>query len=70
MKKAKLLKIINVTLFILILFIATTAILHEVIPYEIYVKIHAIPGFLFVILSLVHLYLNWNWVKVTFLKKK
>ena len=71
MKKTDLLKVINILLAIDFVIIAGTAILHGIIINTGYYRqLHAYPGFLFIALVTVHLFLNWNWVKATYLKKK
>lgn len=71
MKKADLLKVINIILAFDFLIIAVTAILHDfIIETGYYEQFHALPGFFLIALVAVHLFLNWNWVKTTYLKKK
>ena len=71
MKKAGLLKVVNILLAVDFLIIAGTAILHEIIiETGYYSQVHALPGFIFIALVALHLFLNWNWVKATYLKKK
>ena len=40
------------------------------IPYQVFIKIHFNGGVLLVILALIHVWLNWSWVKNTLFKKK
>jgi hypothetical protein len=63
MNKKILLKIINVILGILFLNQAITGIFHDFLPRSIFEFFHA-AGFLFIITTLLHVYLNWNWVKL------
>lgn len=70
MKRQNLLKIINLILLLDFILIASTAILHElIIPTGLYGLLHALPGFLFVILIIFHLILNKAWLKNTYLHK-
>ncbi len=69
MKKASWLKVVNVLLFISFLWQAITGFGHSYIPYHIYVKIHSNGGIVFVILALIHVWLNRSWVKNILYKK-
>ena len=68
MKRAFLLKVVNVLLFLSILWQAGTGFGHRYIPYHIYVKFHFTGGILLVILVLIHVWLNWSWIKNTLFK--
>ena len=70
MNKNKALKIVNVLLAVDFTIIAVTAILHElIIPSGLYDLVHALPGFLFIILVIVHLVLNKTWVRKNYFTK-
>ena len=69
MKKAKQLKIINVILAILFLGQACTGLFHGLIPEEAYEVIHGGGGVLFIIAGLLHVRLNWGWVRANILKR-
>lgn len=69
MNKQKGLKIINLMLPVLVLWLLGTAILHDVLG-ENFEKVHPLAGMLLVICAGVHLSLNWGWVKTTYFKKK
>jgi len=66
----KLLKIVNPILAILFIGQAISGIFHEVIPYEIFVKVHGSAGYLLAAAATVHIILNWSWIKVNFLKPR
>ena len=71
MKKTELLKVVNIILALDFLIIAGTALLRDfIIETGYYRQLHAYPGFLLIALVAVHLFLNWNWVKGTYFKKK
>jgi len=71
MKKADLLKILNIILALDFIIIAGTALLRNfIIETGYYRQFHAYPGFLLIALVAVHLFLNWNWVKNTYFRKK
>lgn len=69
MNKAKLLRVVNLLLPINFLLLVTTAVFNESIRYELYEKIHALPGFIFAFLVAAHVVLNFNWIKKTYLSK-
>jgi hypothetical protein len=70
MKKGSLLKITNGILAFDFLIIAATAILHElIIPTGYYGVVHALPGFLFIFLVIVHVTLNRKWIVSNYFKK-
>lgn len=68
MRKQNLLKIINPLLALLLLNQAATGILHNVLPRGVFELMHR-GGWILVILSIVHVYLNRGWVKSSFLPK-
>ncbi|MBI9101804.1 MAG: DUF4405 domain-containing protein [Spirochaetales bacterium] len=71
MKPTGVLKIINVLLALDFLLIATTAIFHNLIaPTGFYRPFHALPGFIFLGLVIIHLFLNRKWIKANYFKKK
>ncbi len=71
MKKTDLLKVINIILAFDFLIIAGTALLRGlIIDTGYYRQLHAYPGFLLIALVAVHLFLNWNWIKGAYFKKK
>ncbi len=68
MNKQKSLRVINVLIAILILLLAGTAAFNETIPYNIYSKIHPLIGYLLATFVLLHVYLNFSWIKANYLK--
>ena len=69
--KIKLLKIVNLFLglaFLLQVISVVTMIL-EIGPGWIY-SMHSINGLVFILLVIVHIVLNWAWIRVNFMKKK
>ena len=70
MTKAKALKILNPILLILFLDQALTGIFHELIPYELFAKVHGVVGYVLAVAAVTHLVLNWSWFKSNFFKKK
>lgn len=70
MRRKQILKVVNTLLAILFLDMAATGLFSDRIPYDLYQIVHAQAGKFFVLLAVAHLALNWNWVKLTYLKKK
>lgn len=74
MNKAKLLKWVNLILFVSA---ATQIVTGLILAFDLFMskimffsKLHEYNGFVFVALLIAHLTLNWNWVKATFFRKK
>ena len=70
MNKRNLLKIVNVLLAILILNQATSALFKDLLPHELFESLHEGGGVTLFIVALVHVYLNWAWVKSNLLTNK
>jgi hypothetical protein len=70
MKRQKWLQITNPILFILILWMVISGTFHSQIPYEVFEKAHPFAGYALFLLIILHLVLNWNWVKMNYFKKK
>ncbi len=68
MKKNTALKIINPILFFLLVFQLFTGLFHGLFSKETFEAIHAGNGVVLAVFALVHLALNWTWVKSTYLK--
>ena len=70
MNKKKSLKYINCIIAVLILNQALTGIFHKSLSHGAFEIVHQGCGILLFIGVLIHVALNWGWVKTTFLKKK
>jgi hypothetical protein len=70
MNKQKALKIINVLLILDFLGLVSTAVLDDVIPRELFEKIHPSLGLTLVVLVIIHIILNFTWIKATYFKTK
>ena len=70
MKRNSVLKVLNPILAILFLNQILTGILHDVIPKNAYEFLHEGGGTFFAVAAVLHVILNWNWVKANFYKKK
>ena len=66
MKKLTELKITNVILLILFLCQAATGLAHPLIEHELFEILHPSVGVLLIITGIVHIVLNWGWVKSNF----
>lgn len=66
----KWLRIVNVILGLDFLMMATTGLLRDWIPYDVFRMIHKPAGYLLVFLVITHVYLNRNWIKQNYFKKK
>jgi len=69
MNKKTALKIINAIIAILILNQAVTAILSDLIGRDAFEVLHEGGGSLLLLGVVIHVILNWGWVKSTFVKK-
>ena len=70
MKKQTLLKIVNPILGILFLNQLITGFLFEHMDYETFEMLHGWGGALLGVFALLHVILNWSWIKANFLKSK
>jgi hypothetical protein len=69
MKKAGMLKVVNVIVTILFVNQVATGFLHGALPYRAFVVLHQRGAIVFAVAIIVHVVLNWNWVRVTFRRK-
>jgi hypothetical protein len=71
MKKAIVLKTANLLIAGAFALLAATSLLPKIAPdmAEVSLEIHEYTGYLFFILAVAHIALNWSWVKSNFLKK-
>ncbi len=67
--KNSMLKIINPILAVLLVNQALTGLLHDMMPDEAFEFVHEGGGIVLVIASILHVILNWNWIKSTYLRK-
>ena len=71
--KQKILKIVNPILFLLMLIQAVSGFGQRYADGDLYIffnRIHYPNGVLLVIFLIIHLYLNWGWIRVNLFKKK
>jgi predicted ferric reductase len=73
MNRVQVLKIVNFLLFVFFIIQALTgiALFFDLFAssLEMTAQVHKYSGLLFIILAIVHLVLNWGWVRVNFLKR-
>ena len=70
MQKNKALKIVNLILAFLFVGIAISGIFQDFIPYETFRPFHHLTGYALVITVVAHIFLNFNWIKANYLKRK
>lgn len=68
MDKNLLLKFVNLILLLLFISQASSSLLHHSLSHKIFEIIHEGGGIMLIIMSLIHLLLNWGWIRVNFLK--
>lgn len=70
MTRNTMLKIINPILGVLLVNQILSGFLYDVLPHEAFEIMHEDGGIAFTIVAVLHLILNWNWVKKTFFKSR
>jgi len=70
MKNQKALKIVNIILIILVIWIMITVVIRDMIDRAVFDKIHPLSGFLFILCIVAHVFLNRGWIENTYFKKK
>lgn len=68
--KSQILRILNPVIAVDFFCLVCTALLHGVIPYEIYGILHPVLGYILTAGIVCHLILNWSWIKSNYLSKK
>jgi len=69
MNKQKALKVVNILLAVFALNQTVTALLSGVLSHSVFEIMHKPGGFALSILAIVHVYLNWGWVRTSLLGK-
>jgi hypothetical protein len=70
MDKMKWLKRVNVLLFFFLVHQAVTGLLADVMNGAVFAVMHPTGGILLVLCGLIHIGLNWGWVRSVYLTKK
>ncbi len=69
MNKLNALRIVNPVLALIFFSQALTGLAHETIPYEWFKFVHRGGGLLLLAAVSAHVYLNWSWIRATFIKR-
>jgi len=69
MKKNTALKIVNPIMGVLLINQVLVAFLHDLLPKEVFEFLHEGGGVVFAVAAILHVTLNWNWIKMNFLQK-
>jgi hypothetical protein len=69
MKKATLLKIVNIIVALLFIVQAGSGIGHSVLPDQVF-AIHGTTGLVFAFFVVLHVILNWAWIRSNVFKKR
>ena len=67
--KKFILKIINLLLGVLLINQVLVGLLHHMLPHRVFEVMHEGGGIVFAIVAVLHVILNWNWVKANFFRK-
>ena len=66
----KILKILNPILLLTVIFTLVGVVGYNITELEPWRQLHFISGALFFLAAILHLILNWGWVKASYLKRK
>jgi hypothetical protein len=69
MKKATLLKIVNLGIALLLVVVAGSAMAASLFHAQTF-ELHQYAGYAFVLFAVFHIVLNWTWIKSNFFKRK
>ena len=69
MKKQKALKIVNPLLSLAFATVALTGLFHDLIPWEVYSRLHPAAGFTLAALAATHVALNWGWISANYFRR-
>jgi hypothetical protein len=67
MKTGAILKIVNPILAVVFIFQIITGLMHGIIPHEVHETLHGGGASVLILCVIVHVILNWNWVRANFL---
>lgn len=70
MNKNSLLKIVNPIMGLLFIAQILSGLFHRYIPHELFELVHEKGGVLLALLVVIHVALNWGWIRANFLKRK
>ena len=66
--KNTILKIINPLLGLLLINQVLMGLLHDILPREVFEVMHEGGGIVFAVAAVLHVILNWNWIKANFFR--
>ena len=69
MKRTAALKVLNPMLGALAMSQVLTGILHDFLPRQIFGTVHKAGGLAFAAAAVLHLSLNWNWIKANYFRR-
>lgn len=69
MKKNKVLKILNPILGVLLINQVLIGLMARILPYRVFEVLHKGGGIVFAIIAILHVILNWSWIKANFFRK-
>lgn len=70
MNRIAALKFINLLIGLLSLNQVLTGIFQDLMPRHVFVAVHTTGGLSFAVLSVLHVILNWSWVKANYFRKE
>jgi hypothetical protein len=69
MQRNTFLKILNPVFGVLMLNQIASGLLREFLPYEVFVILHKRGGLVLAVIAVLHVILNWGWVKASFFRR-
>lgn len=66
MNRAKRLKVVNILLFVFLVYQLVTGVLFWLTDSETLEALHPVGGLILVVLACIHIALNWGWVRSAF----
>jgi hypothetical protein len=69
MNRQKVLKVLNVIMVLDFLGLVTTVLLNDTLPRSVFYRVHPLFGSVLLLLIVIHLILNWSWIKTAYRKK-
>jgi len=70
MKRNSVLIIVNPILGVLLINQIMTGLLHKMLPHETFEILHKGGGIVLMAVAVLHVILNWNWIKANFFRKQ
>lgn len=69
MKRNSVLKMVNPILGICFINQVVTGLIHGMLSHDVYEILHEGGGIVFALLALIHVILNWNWIRTSYFRK-